>query len=123
MALVNGPTKDVIVYISLCALDLVLLLMGGTTELTDDYIRTFTLLGSYELAWSEITNVSVISDSLILFAPGKQLYVPSPKVWSGKDKHQACKFLIEKLELYNPPITKVAGLLAFSRNCKRKNRV
>ena len=101
-------------------MNLVLCLMGGTTELTDDCIRTFTPLGSYELAWAEIRGLvfEPYNFSLFLFAEGKQLYVPAPKAWSGKDKHRARMFLIEQLKLHQVPIVQEPRSLIFSRSCK-----
>ncbi len=121
MAGTSGQMAAVPPFIAFVLFGLACLLLGGTTELTDDYIRTFTPLGSYELAWSEITGMSVISGTLLFFAPGKQLYVPSTQVWSGKNKYQAYEFLAEKLDLYRPPIVKGPWLLIFSRNCKRRS--
>ncbi len=123
MAWAIGQVAAVPPFIAFVLFGIVLLLMGGTTELTDDYIRTFTPLGSYELAWAEVTGICVISGTLLFFAPGKQLYVPSTQVWSGKNKYQLYEFLAEKLELYHPPIVKGPRFLIFSRNCKRKRSI
>jgi len=120
MAWTSGQVAAVPPFVAFIIFGFAFLLMGGTIELTDDYIRTFTPLGSYELAWSEITGYSVISGTLLLFAPGKQLYIPAPKEWSGRDKHQARMFLIKQLELYHPPLVKGPSLLIFSHHCKQK---
>ena len=98
----------------------VLCLMGGTIELTNDSIRTFTPLGSYELTWAEISGFTFepYHNSLFLFAKNKQLYVPAPRIWSGRDKDQAKMFLIEQLELHQTPVVKGPLFLIFSHNCK-----
>ncbi len=118
---VTGQGAKALLTIPMMLLGIVLLLTSGSTELTDGSIRTFTLLGTYELAWKEITGVSFDNNNLMLFAPGKQLNVPPPKMWSGPDKQQAREFLARQLELYQPAMVKGPMILTFSRNCRRRS--
>jgi len=120
MAWHSGQFTAVPLFILPVLIGAALLLCGGTIEVTASHIRTITPFGSFQLAWVEMMSVENISGSLLFIAAGKQLFVPDPGLWSGKEKRQAFALLVEQLQMHQLlPVKKACRLLPFSYNCRR----
>jgi len=120
MAWRSGQFTAVPLFILPVLMGVALLLCGGTIEVSASHIRTVTPFGSFQLAWSEMTRVENVSGSLLFIAAGKQLFVPDPSLWSGKEKSQAFALLVEQLQMHQLlPVKRTCRLLPFSYNCRR----
>jgi hypothetical protein len=120
MAWQSGQMTALPVLIPLVLIGVSLLLCGGTIEFTASHIRTMTPFGSFQMAWSEMTSVENVSDTLLFIASDKKLSVPDPGIWSGKEKRQAFALMIEQLQIHKLlPIKRTHRLLPFSHNCRR----
>ena len=119
MAWQSGQTKAVPLFVPLVLIGVALLLGGGKVKVTPDVICHSTALGQFQLSWEEITSVSAASGIIIFEAPGKQLVLPSPEVWSGKEKRQAEILLVQQLQACGfSRIPRVGKVFAVSHHCK-----
>jgi len=116
----DSKLSETMICVAIFSIGTALLLSGGIVEMTRAYIRTKTLLGSFQMNWDEMTSVENAAGSIVFIAPGKQLVMPDPGVWSGKETHQAFALLVEQLEAQKLlPVKKTRRFLPFSRNCKQ----
>ena len=114
-----GQIKAVSLFVPMVLLGVALLLSGGKVEVTSGVICHLTVFGRFQLSWEEITTVSAASGLLILEAPGKRLVLPSPEVWSGREKRQAEILLVQQLqERGYSSIPRTSKVFLVSRNCK-----
>ena len=119
MAWQSGQIQAVLIFIPMVLLGVVLLLSGGTVTVTSDAVCHRTAFGRFQLSWEEITSAAVASGILILEAPGKQLALPSPEVWPGKEKLQAEILLVQQLQAHGfSRLPRTSKVFVISRNCK-----
>ena len=100
LSLTTRQAAVVPIFLFFVGLGLLLLLIYGTTEWDSQYIRYRAIIGQYEIPWDIVTDIEMDPQgtNLVFKGRGRQLVIPGPFFWSGRDKHQALRLLHTQIQ-------------------------
>ena len=98
-----------------------LILGSGSMQINSDSITYHLPLRSYQIKWNEVRYIEMDrgGGNMVFVGENKRLAVLGPALWSGKDKVDLQKFLMEQLERYDIDVRITAkAMIRLSKNTK-----